>query len=295
MTGFGASSKESGSLRVDVEVRSVNHRFLKIQSRLPPSLALLEADMEAAIRRRLRRGSVNLAVRVAPDLSSGTQRIDGEAARGYMQAIRELAREIGMESDGLSLDTILTLPGVLGRSESLEIAAEGDPLRDLVMETIDAALDSLDASRAVEGEHLRNVLGGHLRVFREHLDAVAERAPQVPRELRDKSVDRVRALLDDLGEALPGDEAGLLREICAIADRTDIAEEIHRLESHLQQLDALLLDGKEAGRRIEFLLQEMQREVNTIGSKANDASIAHRVVEMKVEVERMKEQVQNLE
>lgn len=282
-------------MRVDVEVRSVNHRFLKLQSRLPASLTILEADLESAVRRRLRRGSVNLAVRVSPDLLAGTQRIDGEAARGYIQAVRELARELDMDSDGLSLNTILTLPGVLRKSDALESAAEGDPLRDLVLEAVDAALDSLDASRAAEGEHLRGVLKGHLQVFREHLDAVSARAPEVPRELREKGVDRVRALLDDLGEALPEDEAGLLREICAIADRTDIAEEIHRLESHLQQLDSLLNGGKEAGRRIEFLLQEVQREVNTIGSKANDASIAHRVVEMKVEVERMKEQVQNLE
>ena len=151
------------------------------------------------------------------------------------------------------------------------------------------------AARRDEGEQLARILRAHGEVLEKQVGVVRDRAPEIPREQRDKLIQRARTLLAELGSEADVQESDLHRELCLIADKTDVAEELNRLATHLDRYRTILDKGGETGRKLDFLLQEMLRETNTIGSKANDASIAHAVVEMKCEVERMKEQVQNLE
>jgi uncharacterized protein (TIGR00255 family) len=278
-----------------MEIKSVNHRFLKLHVKLPVQLLAFESDVENAIRRGLSRGSVSLSVRLENTETEPPLGLNVDAARRYVEAANGLAKELQLSSAEISMDTLLRMPGVL---ESQATAAdEVDPkaTRTSLLGAVDEALSSLDQARRGEGEKLQEVFLAHMQRVGELLASVAQRAPEVPIELRDKTLLRVNGLLQTAGTSLAIDESALLRELCTLADRTDITEELNRAQVHLTRLKTIIEEDGETGRRFEFLLQELQREVNTIGSKANDTSIAHAVVEMKVEVERMKEQVQNLE
>ena len=288
MTGFGAGAAEGAGIAIRVELRAVNHRFLQAKVRLPGDLLALEGAVEAAIKQRLTRGSVSVTVRVeAADGPDGVQ-IDRELARRYAQTLSGLAEELGLEP-GFDISRLVSLPGVLNSGPG---AVEGDELRSVVMAALDEALGALVAMRETEGVALAEDLGLHASALAQIRAQIAAASPEVVRRHQQTLRERVQALL---GPERPVEERDLARELALIADRADVSEEISRLEMHLVQFDTLRTEGGAVGRKLDFLVQELLREVNTIGSKCNDAQIAHWVVDAKTHVERLREQVQNVE
>jgi uncharacterized protein (TIGR00255 family) len=292
MTGFGRASFELGGVSFEVEIRTVNHRHLDIRARLPRSLGEHEADLKAQIQEKLRRGKVDASVAVATGaISPPTLEIDRGVADQLVAAARELADVHGL-AGGLRVAELLALPGV-ARLVEREVDPEG--FARAVEGAFDVALEAVDRMRAREGESLDREIRGRLESIRRLVGTVEVRAGAVVESVREKLRRRMEKLEVETGLL---DEARLHQEIVIAADRLDITEEVVRLGSHLEQFWGVLDEagpGVPVGRQLDFLLQEMGRETNTIGSKANDADIAHQVVELKTELERIREQVQNVE
>ena len=292
MTGFGRASFQVEELAFDVEVRSVNHRYLDARVRLPRPLASFEADVRGRIQQRFARGKVDLSVS-APGgaMTPSRLEIDLEAARQYLRAAADLGGERDVAGQ-LEVGTLLALPGV-SRFAEPDVSAE--ELQSGLSRAVDSALEALEAMRASEGAALERDLLARLSRVEELVDLLEQRAGAVQDSVRERLQRRAEQLALETG---PVDEARLRQEIVLAADRMDVTEEIVRLRSHVQQFREIVAggdSGKPVGRRLDFLLQEFGREANTIGSKGSDAPIAHQVVELKTEIERIREQVQNVE
>lgn len=287
MTGFGSAEGVVGSLRVAVEVRSVNHRFFNPSIKLPSSLARWETEVREALRKSISRGHVTLTARVERAAESSQELIDETRLQGYVQRLRQLKDRYDLEGP-IDLATVLRLPDVI-RSES---EAETGTAAQLVA-IVEKAAGALAASRESEGKRLSAYLSDRLREIDQSVGRIAERAPERLSEQRD----RLRATIAELAQGVALDDQRIAQEVAILADRLDVAEELSRLRSHLVAFrDALGGNGTEGvGRRLGFLLQELLREANTTGSKANDASITRDVVTIKEELERIREQVENLE
>jgi uncharacterized protein (TIGR00255 family) len=292
MTGFGRSSLRLASIGFELEIRSVNQRHLEARVRVPPLLASFEPELRARIQRRLQRGKVDLSVAIASD-AAVSQRVafDLAVAEGYARASRELAAIPGV-AGALSVDALIALPGVARLSEP-ELPA--DRLLEALLGAADRALDALAAMRAAEGQAIERDLLARLAA----VEALAASIEQRSHGVRESVCERLRKRTEQLRlETGLLDEARLYQEIALAADRLDVAEELVRLRSHVDQFRAIVRGASAdapVGRRLEFLLQELAREANTIGSKCGDAPIAHQVVELKTEIERIREQVQNVE
>lgn len=297
MTGFGSATREDGARRVTVEVRTLNHRYLKIGVKLPRALSSLETEVEPIVKHHVRRGSVSVSCRYKDGDAIPAFRVNLAAAQSYRAQIAELWDALGLHEPGGHdrVEPLLSLPGVIRAEDEDGESALSQEAQSLVLGTLEEALGAMVTARQQEGDELMRVLLEHGQQLESFVNTVAERAPDVPKQHRDRLLQRTRALLQELKAEHEVTESDLHRELCLLADKADIAEEINRLKTHLQRYRTILEEGGEVGRKLDFLLQEMLRETNTIGSKANNADIAHAVVEMKVEVERMKEQVQNLE
>lgn len=280
MTGFGHGAHEADGLSVRVEIKSVNGRFLKVSQRLPNSLAGRENAIESLIKGRIRRGSVTVTVVVDQQDPAALVSVNEEVVRAYQTVFRRL---------GLSEERIPTLPGVLGG----EIAPLGDDAWKGVEKAVEEALARLIELRQREGRGLAQGLDAILKRIAQGTDQIAARAPAVVLEYQGKLQLRLEKLLE--GRDLPVEPEHLVREVAIMADRSDLTEEIDRLRVHLRRAMELLQSGGEVGRTLEFVAQEMHREVNTIGSKSGDAQIAHLVVDLKGDIEKVKEQVANLE
>lgn len=294
MTGFASAIREVEGHRAEVEVRSVNHRFLKISVKLPGTLGSLEAEVEGRVKKVLRRGSVTVHVRYRDRDGEPRFRLDERSVNAYQQQIRNLYREAGVPEPGPDrlLGLVLPLPGVVTESDAQR---QVDAAGELVTATVDEALQLLIHAREQEGEHLATTLRGHAENVRQFVDATEDRARSLPAESRDRLIQRVRRLMQEIDEKAQLEEGDLVREVSLLADRLDVTEEIVRLRGHLERVDAILNEGKEVGRKLDFLIQELHREANTIGSKSSNAELSHVVVDLKAEIERMREQVQNLE
>jgi uncharacterized protein (TIGR00255 family) len=292
MTGFGHARFEVEGAAFEVEVRSVNHRHLDLRVRMPHGLAAFENEVRALVSERLDRGKVDLSVHAAAGAPSGDAvALDLGAAEQYLRAARELREQHGVAGE-LDVRGLLGLPGV---ARVVERALPEEGARRAMQTGVRAALEGLASMRAAEGASLDRELRGRLQRVDAGVVEIEARAADVQRSVRDRLRKRSEQLRDETGLL---DEARLHQEIVFAADRLDITEETVRLRSHTAQFRAILDaagPGDPAGRRLEFLLQEMGREVNTIGSKGNDAPIAHHVVELKTELERLREQVQNVE
>jgi len=294
MTGIGVGVVEDARRRVTVEVRSVNHRFFKMSLKAPPAIAALEADLEARLRARHQRGVFNVGVVSRDAAASSATRLDAEAVRARVDEVLRVAAQVGaVLAPHEALNHALRLPGAF--AEDARGAALDDETRDAVLLAAERAFDALAESRAAEGAKTAAWLREHAAAVEASREAVARRAPETVRHWRDRFAARVTALLAEVKPGLEPAEDVLLREAAAFADRADVSEELNRLKGHLDLFEKLLADGRDAGRRMDFLLQEMLREVNTLGSKASDLAVAHHVVEMKAEIEKMKEQAANLE
>ena len=292
MTGFGRASFEQGGVHGDVEVRSVNHRFLDVGVRLPRALSFCEPDVRARVQERFARGKTDVSVSLPGGGAAGAQvEIDLVAAAQYVEAAAVLEARHRLPA-GLDAGRLLSLPGV---ARSVERELDEAPVHQALLAALDRALGAADAMRAREGEALARELHSRLARVAELAGQVEARATDVAAAARDRLARRAEQLRQETGLV---DESRLAQEIVIAADRLDVTEELVRLRSHVEQFGLVLGEagpGKPAGRRLDFLLQELGREVNTVGSKAQDAPVAHLVVELKTELERLREQVQNVE
>jgi len=288
MTGFGRGEASGDLGRIVVEIKAVNHRFSEVVFRMPRQFTPLEENARKLILTRVSRGRIDVFVQWEAAAKARGVKVDKELALAYYSALKELGHEIGSNSE-LSLDTLARLPDVLTVAEG-EISAE--ELWPLLEAALAQALESLIAMREREGAALVADLAARTTVLEEFTQTVAQRAPQVVEEYRSKLARRLDELLSP-GNSV--DPVRLAQEVAIFADRSDITEEIQRLTSHIGQFRQALAEIEAVGRKLDFLVQELGREVNTIGSKANDAFITKQVVAAKGELEKIREQVQNIE
>jgi uncharacterized protein (TIGR00255 family) len=287
MTGFGSGRGAFDREDVVVEVRSVNHKFCEIKVRLPRELSVLETDIGRTVKERLARGGIEVTVRRAGPGGSMAPRVDAALAEAYARAYAEVAARLGMHGQ-VTLSDIVSAEGVI-RLDDRE--ADLDAARAATERALAQALEALVAMRAREGEALRRDLDARLAAVEGLVARVETLAPAAVEHHRARLAERVQ----ELTSGIPLDPSRLAQEIALLAERTDVAEEVTRLRSHVAQARQLLGSGEPAGRKLDFLVQEMHREGNTIGSKSQNAEISGIVVTIKAEIERMREQVQNVE
>jgi uncharacterized protein (TIGR00255 family) len=296
MTGFGRGSASGQRHRVTVELRSVNGRFLEVRSRLPRSLVFLEPELKELLEGSLRRGVVELVVTVHSQGSELAAHFDERQAKGYARMTEKLAEDLGLSS-GLTALALLKLPGVMAAEPVEDLEKDGE-IGKLARKALQEALELLLDMRRQEGEKLGKFLQRELAEVKSHQEWIHKHRE----ELNQRYSRKIQARLKEfLGGAEQGgarlDEGRLYQEVAFYLERGDVTEELDRLASHLKQCeDALSLEaGKSLGKRLEFLAQELGREVNTIGAKSDQAQVTSHVVEMKLTLEKIREQVQNLE
>jgi uncharacterized protein (TIGR00255 family) len=288
MTGFGAGRGEAGGEAVSVELRAVNGKFCEVKPRLPRELSALEPELVKTIKSRVSRGVIDAFVRRESGGPRGSSpRVDLALAAEYAKALRELKDALGLAGEATVQD-IAAMEGVLSLGES---AADLESAGAALQQALSAAIEALDQMRRREGEALARDLGARLDTIEKAAAEVGRLAPLQVEALRD----RLTARIAEITRGGPLDPARLAQEVALFADRTDVAEELTRLSSHLAQARGLIASQAPAGRKLEFLVQELNREINTIGSKSQHAGIASTVVDLKAELERIREQVQNVE
>jgi len=287
MTGFGLGSGSLGAAHVTMEVRSVNHRFLDVRARMPREMTEHGTWLEQHARGQLRRGRVEISVRYDAG-TTGPVAIDRRRALEVYRTLESIRTELGVEA-AVPVAALASVP------ELFVSVFEGDPegVRSVLSRALAEAVASLEIMRAREGEHLHGVLQHHVSVVARVVRELVAVALELPQRYRRRLRERVARLL--AGQEFALDSGRLEQEVAILADHSDVTEELARLESHCAQFHSLLAADEPVGRKLEFLLQEMSREANTIGAKAGDADVAQRVVEMKAELERAREQVQNVE
>ena len=292
MTGFASLTRDDEAATIGVTVRAVNHKFLDLQMRVPPSLAALESRVRAAAQKRVSRGRVEVSVTIAQRRVPTLEVQLNEPFLDALCAALDRARERGHVAGAMTPGDLLRFPQALSiteRSDDSDAADEGLAAR--VEEAVTAALEELDSMRVREGGYLRADLDGRRAVLADLFDRVAKAADEGMTMMRARLEERVRELRAD---AL-ADEAVIAQEIAKFVGRSDITEEVVRFRGHLEHW-RVLSDGPEpCGRKLDFLLQEMNREVNTVASKAEGSTVSEVIVALKAELEKMREQVQNVE
>ena len=290
MTGFASLTHEGERGTIGLTIRAVNHRFLDVQLRLPPPLADLESKIRAHIQKRLARGRIELALSLQLRQASLPHvELQEEFARALAGAI-DVARERGLVAGELTPGDLLRMPqAFLIREREIEML--GGVLSDAVAAALDAALDQLEAMRVREGEHLAADLGARKGALGALIDKLTEAADNGRQELEERLTERVKELI----ALVPADPSAVAQEIVRVAQRSDISEEVTRFRGHLAHWDALSAGPEPCGRKLDFLLQEMNREVNTIGAKADGLQVSELIIQAKAELERLREQVQNVE
>jgi uncharacterized protein (TIGR00255 family) len=292
MTAYGRGEVETPSQKWVVELKSVNHRFLELSLNLPRRLWALEDRFRKLIKTRVARGRVDMQLSweylAEPSL---TLRLD-EALLAKVREILEELRRAGNTSESLRLEHYLHFSDLIVAKEQTAQELEVEETWETVSQAVTQALDLLNEMRLAEGAALAADLGGHLEDIRREVSRIAVQAPLLPQLWREKITSRLSELFP---EGLPVDETRLAQEVALMAERRDVAEELARLESHLAQFQQTLASPEPVGRKQEFLLQEMLREANTIGSKSGDLAISQAVLEIKGSLERLREQVQNVE
>jgi uncharacterized protein (TIGR00255 family) len=287
MTGFGSAEGTVGASRVAVEIRAVNHRFFNPAIKLPGRMAQWEGEVREALRKRFSRGHVALSARIASD-GDRTHSINEEKVASYIQQLRALKDRWGLAGD-VDIATVLRLPDVIGSGDDDGI----DGVVEELLAIVHDAANGLDLMRDAEGARISDFLHEHVRIIEEALSRIRERAPARLTEQQR----RLRLSVAELAGSVAVDPQRLAQEIAILADRMDISEELNRFSAHIAAFRAALDEkaGSGVGKRLGFLIQEMLREANTTGSKANDAAILTDVVTIKEELERLREQSENVE
>jgi len=290
MTGYGEAEGRLNSVTYTVEIRSVNNRYFKTRIKLPETMAFLEDDIEKLLRQNLSRGTVNYVLRLKDVPANVLFDIDETALQAYIEKLSRITSSVDIKCP-IDIASLLSLPGLLTPvSPDKKIAEQ---IKTKVLDITQEALDQLKQMRAAEGAALGTDLNNQCEAIKSNLEQIHPRSAIVIQEYKTKLKRRVNELLADAELKL--DEDTLAREVAVFADRSDISEEIARLDSHLQQFAESCQANGQAGRRLEFISQEMLREANTIASKSSDIEIVRAVVDIKCRIERIKEQVQNVE
>lgn len=290
MSGYGRGVAEDDGLQISFELRSVNHRFNRLGLHLPAELTFFETTARRLIAERVERGKVDLTGTVRGPRALPEVQINEELAASYVKSLTALAEALGVDPN-IDLAMLTSLPGVISGQSTRQL----DPERDaaLANEALGAALDEFEAMRTAEGEHLAADMKQRLEIVAGMVKRIEELTADLPERYRDLLTARIESLIE--GSAGELDLSRLAQEVAHYADRSDITEELVRLRSHIEKAGGQLDNGGSVGRSLEFLLQEMHREINTIGAKAKVAEIGDLVVDLKSELERVREQVQNVE
>lgn len=290
MTGYGRGECARDGFKITVELGAVNRRQSEISVNLPRELEMLEAPVRDAINAQVARGRVTarIGIHAANGKSSAKAHLNVSLAKAYATELGKLAKQLKL-SGGVSLDHVVRAPGVFQSDEEL---VEADKIWPAVEKALKQSLAAMLKMRAREGAHLAQDLAARIGVMQKAVEKIQKQAPRTAENYRQQLLERIKAA--GIENIAPDDER-LMKEIVLFADRSDISEELTRLQSHFKQFEDCHKSSEPVGRTLDFLAQEMNREINTIGSKANDAVISREVVTLKTELERFREQVQNVE
>ena len=288
MTGFGRAKKSFDGFHVTVEIKSVNHRFFEFSSRVPRAYMFLDEKLKSCLQERVARGKVETSVSIEDTSGkSVTLQVNKDYADAYINALRELGKKYRLKDD-LKLSSLISNNEIIVPKRT-EI--DEDKLTNAVIETAKDALDVFVNMRATEGDRLVFDVKSRAELILEKVAFIEERSPQTVKEYREKIEQKIKELVGDVQI----DEQRLLTETAIFADKIAVAEETVRLRSHIKEMFDLFEKGGAIGRKLDFIVQEMNREANTIGSKAGDIAITKTVVDIKAEIEKIREQIQNIE
>lgn len=288
MTGFGRAQKEIDGYVITVELKSVNHRYFEFSSRVPRQYGFLDEKLKSYINGKVSRGKIECYVTIeALNTDTADVVVNHTLATAYVNALKEIAETYELKDD-FGASTISRFPEVLVVRKSDE---DEEKLWGYVQEVCSEAIDKFVAMREIEGSKMKDDIYSRGQFILDCVSYIEERSPQTVKEYNDKLVERVHELLGDVSL----DESRILQEVAIYADKVAVAEETVRLRSHIEQLNTFISSDEPVGRKMDFLVQEINRETNTIGSKANDVDIARKVVDIKAEVEKIREQIQNIE
>ncbi|MEP9412521.1 MAG: YicC family protein [Candidatus Brocadia sp.] len=290
MTGFGIAEYKDDERTIRVELRSVNNRFLKIDTRLPDILQTFESEIERLIREKINRGTVLLNISYQSLRQESEYVLNSERLKEYYHLLNDIKKEIGSR-ERISVNSLILLPGVLQKGKNHE--EDADALLSICVSLVDEALKKMLEMRAVEGRHLGKDIEQRKELILSILDKIETRAPVVVQEYNKRLQNRLASLLT--GTNIELTDSNLCREIAIFAERCDITEEISRLKSHLYQLHEAIHSDEPIGRKLDFIVQEMFRETNTMCSKANDSVMLKDLVDIKTEIEKIREQIFNIE
>lgn len=290
MTGFGVAEYKNDELTIRVELRSVNNRFLKIDSRMPEVLQSFETEIERPIREKIARGTVLLNVNYQSLRQEPEYVLNGDRLKEYYHLLSDIKKEIGSR-ERVSINSLILLPGVLQKGKNGQ--QNKDSLLSLCISLIKEALEKMQEMRAVEGRHLAKDIEQRKEFILSILDKIETMSPVIVQEYSKRLRSRVASLLS--GTDIELTDSNLCREIAIFAERCDITEEISRLKSHLSQLQETIHSDGSVGRKLDFIVQEMFRETNTMCSKANDSVMLNDLVDVKTEIEKIREQIFNIE
>lgn len=288
MTGFGRAVEEIDGYVITVEIKSVNHRYFDFSSRIPRQYGFLDDKLKSYINSKVSRGKVECYVSVeALDTEDAAVIINKTLASAYVKALKELSEEYSLKED-FGTAFVSRLPDVFVLKKADE---DEEKIWQLVKYVTDEAIEKFIQMRAVEGAKMKEDVASRAEYILDCVSFIEERSPQTVKEYNDKLVERVHEIIGDVSL----DEQRIIQEVAIYADKVAVAEETVRLRSHIAQLKTFLESEEPIGRKMDFLVQEINRETNTIGSKANDVEIARKVVDIKAEVEKIREQIQNIE
>lgn len=289
MTGYGKGDYENDQYKFKIEIKSVNHRYIDVNAKFPRQISYLEETIKRKVKEKLFRGKVDVYINLEYLSESQTDiNIDTELARSYYNTLQELIEELNLK-DNVSLNNILNIPDIV-KLKKKEV--DSDSILEVLNNALSEALENISSMREKEGEELKNDILVKLNVIKGYLKIIEEKSPQVVIEYKKKLNDRISELIDN--DTIL-DKERLNNEVAFFADKASIDEEIVRLKSHIKQLELILEEDGSIGRKLDFLIQEFNREINTIGSKSSDVTITGYVVELKSEIEKIREQIQNIE
>jgi len=288
MTGFGRAKEQIDGLDITVEIKSVNHRYFEFSCRLPRAYSFLEEKLKSKLSESISRGKVEVSVLIDDNTENATVvEINKEYASAYIKALKNLSKEYHLKND-------VKISSIANNSEIFKVKRQVLPdevITNAVFTVLEQALQNFIEMRTVEGERLFNDVIQRANYILEKVDFIEQRSPQTVKIYRERIEQKIKELLGDNTV----DEQRILTEVAIFADKVAVAEETVRLRSHIKQFETLMSSSDAIGRKLDFIVQEMNREANTIGSKAQDIEIAHTVVDIKSEIEKIREQIQNME
>ncbi|MBQ8597990.1 MAG: YicC family protein [Lachnospiraceae bacterium] len=288
MTGFGRCEVQEAERKITVEMKSVNHRYLDVNIKMPKKLNFFESSIRSELKNYIQRGKVDIFISYEDYTESNVcVKYNKELAAEYMSYLNKMAEDFSLDND-VRVSCLSRYPEVLSMEEQ---TVDEEALWQLLSKALKGAAEGFVETRIKEGENLKNDLVEKLNGMLTHVDFITERSPQIIAEYKQKLEDKVRELLDDSKI----DDNRLLMEVTIFADRVCVDEELVRLRSHVEATKDALLQGGSIGRKLDFIAQEMNREANTILSKSNDLEISNRAIELKTEIEKVREQIQNIE